>query len=81
MSSRTQWTSRTVIDVVGEAGSVDLDEELVARAQLADWLDAGYELEEDDEAWIMDVLTGAVITYEERETALAEYGLVVEFNI
>lgn len=73
-----QWTSGTVIDAVGEAGSVDLDEELVARAQLADWLDAGYDL---DEAWIMDALTGAVITYEAREVALARYGLVVEFNI
>lgn len=28
---RTQWTSRTVIDAVGEAGGVELDEELVAR--------------------------------------------------
>lgn len=70
---RTQWTSRTVIDAVGEAGSVDL----VARAQLADWLDVGYEL---DEAWIMDALTGAEITYEDREVALARYGLAVEFN-
>lgn len=26
-----KWMSRTVIDAVGEAGSVDLDEELVAR--------------------------------------------------
>ena len=77
---RTEWTSRTVIDAAGEAGSVDLDEELVARAQLADWLDAGYELDEDDEAWIMDALTGAEITYEDREVALAEYGLAVEFN-
>lgn len=68
MSSRTQWMSRTVIDAVGEAGSVDLDEELVAQAQL-------------DEAWIMDALTGAEITYEDREVALAGYGLVVEFNI
>lgn len=51
--------------------------ELVARAQLADWLDAGYEL---DEAWIMDALTGSEITYEDREVALAGYGLVVEFN-
>lgn len=46
---------RTVIDAVGEAGSVDLDEELVA-------------------------LTGSEITYEDREVALAGYGLVVEFN-
>lgn len=43
----------------------------------ADWLDAGYEL---DEAWIMDALTGSEITYEDREVALAGYGLVVEFN-
>ncbi len=81
MSNKTEWTSRTVIDAVGEAGSVDLDEELVARAQLADWLDAGYDLDEDDEAWIMDALTGAEITYEDRDMALAEYGLVVRFNI
>lgn len=75
-----EWTSRTIIDAVGEAGRVDLDEELVARAQLADWLDAGYDLDEDDEAWIMDALTGAEITYGDREVALAEYGLVVEFD-
>lgn len=75
-----KWMSRTVIDAVGEAGSVDLDEELVARAQLADWLDAGYDFDEDDEAWIMDALTGAGITYEDRDKALAKYGLVVEFD-
>lgn len=46
MSNKTEWTSQTIIDAVGEAGSVDLDEELVARAQLADWLDAGYYLDE-----------------------------------
>lgn len=77
---RTEWMVRTVIDGVGEAGSVDLNEELVARAQLADWLDTGYELSEDDEAWLMDVLTGAEITYEDREVALARYGLAVEFD-
>lgn len=79
-SSRTQWTSRTVIDAVGEAGGVDLDEELVARAQLADWLDAGYDFDENDETWIMDALTGAGITDEDRDMALAVYGLVVEFD-
>lgn len=79
-NSGTQWMSRTVIDAAGEAGEVRLDEELVARAVLADWLDAGYELDEDDEAWIVDALTGAEITYEDRDTALAAYGLVVEFN-
>lgn len=52
-----KWTSRAVIDAIGEAGSVDLDE-----------------------AWIMDALTGAEITYKDREVALAGYGLVVEFN-
>lgn len=58
---RTQWTSRTVIDAVGEAG--------------------GVELNEDDEAWLMDVLTDKEITYEDSEIALARYGLGVEFNI
>lgn len=80
MSSKRQWTSRTVIDAAGEAGSVDLDEEPVARAQLADWLDAGYDLDEDDEAWIMDALTDKVLTYEDRGIALSRYGLVVEFD-
>lgn len=28
----------------------------------------------------MDALTGAEITYEDREVALAEYGIAVEFN-
>lgn len=60
-----KWTSRTVIDAVGEAGGVDLDEELVA----------GY-----DEAGIMDAPAGAEITYEDRDAALARYGLVVGFN-
>lgn len=77
---KTQWTGPTVIDAVGEAGSVELNEELVARAQLADWLDAEYVLDEDDEAWIMDVLTDKEITYEDREIELARYGLTVEFN-
>ena len=77
---KTQWTGRTVIDAVGEAGSVELNEELVARAQLADWLDAEYVLDEDAEAWIMDVLTDKEIAYEDREIALARYGLAVEFN-
>lgn len=39
-----------------------LDEELVERAVLADWLDVEYDLDEDSEAWLMDVLTGAEIT-------------------
>lgn len=81
MSSKMQWNGRVVTDVVGMSGSVELNEELVARAQLADWLDAEYsELDEDDEAWLMDVLTGTEITYEDREVALAGYGLAVEFN-
>lgn len=72
MIGRTQWTSRVVTDTRGDSGAIILDEELVA-----DWLDAGYTL---DEAWIMDALTGAEITYEDRDTALAVYGLAVEFE-
>lgn len=76
---RTQWTGRVVTDVVGDGGSVRLDEELVARAELADWLDVEYDLDEDSEAWLMDVLTGAEITYEDRAVLRANYGVRVEF--
>lgn len=63
---RTQWTGRVVTDTRGDAGAVVLDAE--------------YALGEDSEAWVMDALTGAEITYEDREVALAEYGIAVEFN-
>lgn len=46
--ARTEWMARTVTDVVGMGGSVELDEELVARAQVADWLD------ERDETYYLD---------------------------
>lgn len=74
----SEWTSRTVSDTVGDGGSVTLDEELVARAELADWLDIEYDLDEDSEAWLMDVLTGAEITDEDREVLRADYGIHVE---
>ena len=80
MSSKTQWMGRVVTDVVGDGGSVTLDEELVARAVLADWLDVEYDLDEDSEAWLMDVLTGAEITYEDRAVLRADYGIRVEFT-
>lgn len=77
--ARTEWTGRTVTDVVGTGGSVELDEELVARAQVADWLDAEYALNEDDEAWIIDAVTGPEIAYEDR-VVLGEYGIAVQYN-
>lgn len=80
MSSKMQWRNRTITDAVGDSGSVTLDEELVARAVLADWLDVEYDLDEDSEAWLMDVLTGVEITYEDREVLRAGYGIYVEFT-
>ena len=78
--ARTEWTGRTVTDVVGMGGSVELDEELVARAQGADWLDAKYALNEDDEAWIIDAVTGPEIAYEDREILLGGYDIAVQYN-
>lgn len=63
---KTQWMSRVVTDMIGDGGSVRLDAE--------------YDLDEDSEAWVMDALTGAEITYEDREVALAGYGIAVEFT-
>ena len=68
---KTQWTGRVVTDMVGEAER---------GACRADWMDAEYDLDEDSEAWVMDALTGAEITYEDREVALAGYGIAVEFT-
>lgn len=77
---KTKWTSRVVTDMVGDGGSVRLDEELVARAELADWLDVEYDLDGDSEAWVMDALTGAEITDEDREVLRASYGIRVGFT-
>ena len=62
----SKWTSREVTDMVGDGGSVRLDAE--------------YDLDEDSEAWVIDALTGAEITHEDREVALAGYGIAVEFT-
>lgn len=43
MSSRTQWASRTVTDVVGTAGSIVLSDESTAQRDLEDWLHDYYE--------------------------------------
>ena len=67
---KMQWTSRTVTDEMGTAGSVVLDEGLVARA----------ELDEDDEAWLMDVLTGTEISGEDRERLICGLGIRVELD-
>lgn len=56
-----KWTSRTVTDVV-------LDDESTARAVLEDWIEDYYDrLDADDTAWIVDVVTGTGITYEDNE--------------
>jgi len=50
MSSRTQWTSRTVTDALGSAGSIVLSDESTAQQDLEDWLHDYYEgLEADVE--------------------------------
>lgn len=78
---RTEWTVRTVTDVVGTAGSVVLDDESTARVVLEDWLHDYYEgLDADDTAWIMDAATGSGITYEDDETLRGGYGIRVEYD-
>ena len=52
--------ARTVTDVVGMGGSVELDE--------------------DDEAWVIDAVTGPEIAYEDREILLGGYGIAVQYN-
>lgn len=79
--ARTQWTSRTVTDALGTAGSIALDDESTARAVPEDWLHDYYDgLTADDMAWVMDAATGTEITYEDRETLLGGYGLRVQYD-
>lgn len=79
--TRTQWTSRTVTDTLGTAGSIVLDDESAARAVLEDWLRDYYSgLDADDMAWIVDAATGTGITYEDHETLLGGYGIRVEYD-
>lgn len=47
----SEWMSRVVTDMRGDAGAV-----------------------------VLNALTGAEIAYEDREVALAEYGIAVEFT-
>ena len=59
-----KWNGRVVTDVVGNAGSVVLDEESTAQRDLEDWLHDYYEID-DDEA---------------RQYAMSLFGLSVEFD-
>lgn len=78
---RTEWTARTVTDVVGTAGSVVLDDESTARTVLDDWLHDYYEgLDADDTAWIVDAATGTGITYEDSDTLIGGFGIRVEYD-
>lgn len=76
-----KWTSRTVTDALGTAGSIVLDDESTARAVLEDWLHDYYDgLPADDTAWIVDTATGTGITYEDNETLIGAYGVRVEWD-
>ena len=79
--TRTEWTSRTVTDTLGTAGSIVLDDESTARATLEDWLHDYYDgLTADDMAWIVDAATGTGITYEDGETLIGGYGIRIEYD-
>ena len=78
---KTEWTTRTVTDIVGTAGSVELDDESTARVVLEDWLHDYYEgLDADDTAWIVGAVTGSGIAYEDNERLISGFGIRVEFS-
>ena len=81
MNSRTRWTSRTVIDTQGTAGSIVLSDEGTAQRDLEDWLHDYYEtLDADDMTWIVETVTGVEITYEDNEQLIGAYGVRVEWD-
>lgn len=78
--SRTQWNGRVVSDVVGNAGSVVLDEESTAQRNLEDWLHDYYEIDDDEAECLSEHLTASVVTDEARAYARELFGLSVEFD-
>lgn len=79
--SKTQWTGRVVTDELGTAGTIILSDEETARAELEDWLRDYYSgLDADDRAWIVDMVTGTRITYEDNETLIGAFGVRVEYD-
>lgn len=79
--TRTEWTSRTVMDTLGTAGSIVLSDESTARGELEDWPHDYYSrLDDDDTTWIVDAATGSEITYKDNETLLGGFGIRVEYD-
>lgn len=77
---RTEWTARTVTDVVGTAGSVVLDDESTARVVCEDWLHDYYEIDDDEAECLSEHLTASVVTDEASAYARGLFGLSVEFD-
>lgn len=77
---KTQWAGRVVTDVVGNAGSVVLDEESTAQRDLEDWLLDYYEIDDDEAECLSEHLTAPVLTAEAREYASGLFGLSVEVD-
>lgn len=59
---RTRWNGQVVSDVVGNAGSVVLDDESTARRDLEDWLHDYYEIDDDEAETVAEHLTATVLT-------------------
>lgn len=64
---RTEWTARTVTDVVGTAGSVVLDDESTTTTR-------GSMPTTRHGSW------GSGITYEDNETLISGFGIRVEYD-
>lgn len=78
--SKTQWNGRVVTDVVGNAGSVVLEEESMAQRDLEDWLHDYYEIDDDEAECLSENLTASMITGEAREYTRRLFGLEVSFD-
>lgn len=80
MSSRTQWGSRVVTDVVGTAGSIVLSDESTAQRDLEDWLHDYYEIDDDEAGSLSENLTASVIPGKVCEYVAGLFGLEVAFD-
>lgn len=78
--TRTQWTSRVVTDMIGDAGTIILNDESTAYDDLKTWVMDYYTVDEAEAECLAEHLTASVLTAEAREYAMGLFGLEVEFD-
>lgn len=75
-----KWANRVVTDTRGDSGAIVLTDEDTAYADLKDWMEDYYDVDEAEAECLAEHLTATTLTAEAREYAMGLFGLSVEFD-